>query len=79
MDLPRDKKIVGYKRVFIVKCKADGFMKRYKVRVVANDFIQTCGIDHLKTFAHIAKINPIQVETFAHIAKINPIQGFYKN
>ena len=52
---------MGYKRVFTVKCKADGFMKRYKVRVVANDFIQTCGIDHLKTFAHIAKINPIQV------------------
>ena len=61
MDLPRDKKIVGYKWVFTVKCRADGSIKRYKVRVVANDFIQTHGIAYLKTFSYIAKINPIQV------------------
>ena len=61
MDLPRDKKIVGYKRVFTVKCKVDGSIKRYKVIVVVNDFIKTRGIDYLKTFAYIEKINPIQV------------------
>lgn len=35
VDLPKDKNIVGCKWVFTVKCKPDGSVERYKVRLVA--------------------------------------------
>ena len=38
MTLPRGKKPVGYKWVFIVKYKADGTVERYKARLVAKGF-----------------------------------------
>ena len=41
VDLPKEKKIVGCKWVFTIKCKADGNIERYKVRLVAKGFTQT--------------------------------------
>lgn len=35
VDLPKEKKTVGCKWVFTVKCKADGSIERYKARLVA--------------------------------------------
>ena len=45
--------------MFTVKCKADGSVERYKVRLVTKGFTQTYGIDYKETFAPIAKINSI--------------------
>ena len=61
VNLPRDKKIVGCKWVFTIKCKADGNVDRYKARLVAKGFTQTYGIDYQETFAPVAKINSIRV------------------
>ena len=46
VDLPKEKRTVGCKWVFIVKCKADGSIERYKARLVAKGFTQTYGIDY---------------------------------
>ena len=34
VDLPKEKKTVGCKWAFTVKCKADGSLERYKTRLV---------------------------------------------
>ena len=60
-DLPQDKKTVGSKWVFIVKCKADESVERYKARLVAKRFTQTHVIDYQETFAPVAKINSIRI------------------
>lgn len=41
VDLPEDKKAVGCKWVFTIKCNADGSIERYKARLVAKGFTQT--------------------------------------
>ena len=46
VDLPKEKRTVGCKWVFTMKCKADGGIERYKARLVAKGFTQTYGIDY---------------------------------
>ena len=52
----KDKKTVGCKWVFTVKCKVDGSVKRYKAGLVAKGFAQTYGVDYQETFALVTKI-----------------------
>ena len=44
-----------------MKCKADGSIERYKVRLLAKGFIQTYGINYQETFAPVAKINSTRI------------------
>lgn len=46
VELPKEKRAVGCKWVFTIKCKADGSIDRYKARLVAKGFTQTYGIDY---------------------------------
>ena len=52
---------MGWKWVFIVKCKPDGSIERYKARLVTQGFTQIYGIDYQETFAPITKINSIRI------------------
>jgi hypothetical protein len=59
--LPNGKKAIGCKWVYKVKHNADGYVSRYKVRLVAKGYAQTYGIDYEKTYSPIAKMTIVKV------------------
>ncbi|GKV01575.1 hypothetical protein SLEP1_g14122 [Rubroshorea leprosula] len=54
VDLPTRKPLVSCKWVYKIKTQSNGFVKRYKARLVAKDFTQEYGIVYKETFAPIA-------------------------
>ncbi|RDY03703.1 hypothetical protein CR513_12680, partial [Mucuna pruriens] len=38
IDKPKDKRVVGYRWIYIVKCKSNGTLERYKARLVAKGY-----------------------------------------
>ena len=61
MPLPKGKKNVGCKWVFVVKYNSDGSLKCCKAHLVAKGSTQTYGIDYSKNFSHVAKLKSIRV------------------
>ena len=49
--LPKGKRTVGCRWIYIVKFKADGTIERYKARLVAKGYTQAYGINYGETFA----------------------------
>jgi len=58
--LPKDKKAIGCKWVYKVKHNADGFMSRYKTRLVAKSYAQIYGINYEETYNLVAKMTTVR-------------------
>jgi hypothetical protein len=54
--LPKDKKPIGCKWVYKVKHNADGYVSRYKAKLVAKGYAQTYGINYEETYSLVAKM-----------------------
>ena len=61
VELPKEKKTLGFKWVYALKYKADGSLERYRAMLVAKGFTQTFVIDYQGTFALVAKMNTIRI------------------
>ena len=48
-ELPKWKKTVGCKWVFLIKYHANGSIERYKARLVAKGYTQTYGVVYFET------------------------------
>ncbi len=51
--LLKDKKVIGCKWVYKVKHNVDGFVSKYKARLVAKSYAQTYGIDYEETCNYV--------------------------
>jgi len=60
VDLPEGKNLVGCRRVFTIKSKADGRLERYKARLVGKS-TQTYGVDYHETILLVAKMNSVRI------------------
>ncbi|RDX90757.1 Copia protein, partial [Mucuna pruriens] len=61
VDRPKDKRVVGCRWIYTVKCKFDRTLERYKARLVTKGYTQTYGIYYEETFVPIAKMNMVRV------------------
>ena len=61
VDLPPGKKPVGCKYVFKTKYKPNGEIEKYKVRLVAQGFLQQEGIDYNEVFAPVVDSTSISL------------------
>ncbi|GJU36480.1 putative mitochondrial protein [Tanacetum coccineum] len=60
VPLPTGKQAIGSRWVYKIKTKSNGFVKRYKGRLVVEGYSQEYGMDYEETFAHVAKMTTAQ-------------------
>ena len=51
--------MVGRKWIYKIRTHSDGFIERYKTRLVAKGFTQEYEIDYEETFAPVARISSV--------------------
>ncbi|KAL0426996.1 UNVERIFIED_CONTAM: hypothetical protein Slati_2874400 [Sesamum latifolium] len=61
VDLPPRCTTIGCKWIFKKKLKPDGFVDKFKARLVAKDFKQNEGIDYFDTYSPVARLTTILV------------------
>jgi len=61
VDLPSQSKLIGNKRVFTIKRRADGTIDKFKARLVVKSFTQIEGVDYENTFCPKVKIASVRL------------------
>eukprot|EP01018_Ginkgo_biloba_P040293 Gb_29932 [translate_table: standard] len=60
MEFPLDKDVIGTKWIYKTKYKSDGSINKHKERLVAKGYAQQEGIDYIKTFSPVTKMDTIR-------------------
>ncbi|KAI3768676.1 hypothetical protein L2E82_19506 [Cichorium intybus] len=61
VDLPKEAKCIGVKWVFKTKLNEKGEVQKHKARLVARGYGQEYGIDYLKVYAPVARMDTIRL------------------
>ena len=59
--MPAGRKLVGCKWVLRKKYKVDGFLDKYKARLVVKGFTQQPGVDFVDTYSPVAKFASVWI------------------
>jgi hypothetical protein len=60
VDVPRDRKPIANKWVFLKKFDKSGVLTKYKARLVAKGFAQIPGMDFNQTFAPVVRLETLR-------------------
>jgi len=61
VDRPQHKKAIGVKWIFRTKLNLDGFVNKYKARLVVKGYAPMFGVDFSETFALVTRMNTIRL------------------
>ena len=61
MDIPQHKKAIGVKWVYRTKLNSDGYVNKYKARLVVKGYARMFGVDFSETFTPVARMDTIRM------------------
>jgi len=61
VDIPQHKKAIGVKWVYRTKLNSDGYVNKYKARLVVKGYARMFGVDFSETFTPVARMDTIRM------------------
>jgi hypothetical protein len=61
VDIPQHKKVIGVKWVYRTKLNSDGYVNKYKARLVVKRYARMFGVDFSETFTPVARMDTIRM------------------
>jgi hypothetical protein len=61
VDITQHKKAIGVKWVYRTKLNSDGYVNKYKARLVVKGYARMFGVDFSETFTPVARMDTIRM------------------
>jgi hypothetical protein len=61
VDISQHKKVIGVRWVYRTKLNSDGYVNKYKARLVVKGYARMFGVDFSETFTPVARMDTIRM------------------